>query len=153
MREYLFRGKRTYDGNWVYGNLIRDDCKNVFIIPQSDFYVDGHHLYYYDESDTPVFIDEYTIGEYTGLLDRNGNKVFEGDILRIYKNMSGMDDYYYPPLEYPELVVVRWDMCAWTWETLTEDKYYIHFPDAWCHYECEVIGNEFDNPELMKEVK
>ena len=35
------------------------------------------------------------------------------------------------------------------WETLTDDKYYIGFPEAWCHYECEVVGNIFDNPELL----
>lgn len=152
MREYLFRGKRTDNGEWVAGRLLADDV----IVPSGQpFSIDDG--IYSEPSDlenlTMYEVDKNTVGQYTGLVDRNGNKVFEGNILRIYKNMSGMGDYYYPPLEYPVPVVVRWDMCAWTWETLTEDKYYIHFPDAWCHYECEVIGNEFDNPELMKEVK
>lgn len=152
MREYLFRGKRTNNGEWVTGRLLADDV----IVPSGQpFSIDeGIYAGPSDLENLIMYeVDKNTVGQYTGLMDRNGNKVFEGDILRIYKNMSGMGDYYYPPLEYPVPVVVRWDMCAWMWETLAEDNRYIGFPDAWCHYECEVIGNEFDNPELMKEVK
>lgn len=150
MREYLFRGKRTDNGEWVTGRLLADDV----IVPSGQTFCINAGI----RSDSVGHlalceVDKQTVGQYTGLMDRNDSKVFEGDILRIYKNMSGMGDYYYPPLEYPVPVVVRWDLCGWTWETITEDKFYIHFPDAWCHYECEVIGNEFDNPELMKEVK
>lgn len=36
------------------------------------------------------------------------------------------------------------------WETLCEDKRYISFPNAWCHYECEILGNIHDNPELLE---
>ena len=52
--------------------------------------------------------------------------------------------YKSPPIEYPVNVVVKWDMCAWMWETLGDKKYYLSIPDAWCHYECEVIGTVFD---------
>ena len=91
-----------------------------------------------------------TVGQYTGLTDKNGRKIFEGDILKIARVSDSIGSYYHPPLNYPVNVVVKWDMCAWMWETLCEDKRYIHFPDAWCHYECEVIGNIHDNPELLK---
>lgn len=50
---------------------------------------------------------------------------------------------------YRKKVVVKWDFCAWMRETRNTDKYYISFPSAWCHFECEVIGNIFDNPELL----
>ena len=84
------------------------------------------------------------------MTDKNGKKVFEGDILKIARVSDSIGSYYYPPLVYPVNVVVRWDMCAWNWETICKDKRYIHFPDAWCHYECEVIGNIHDNPELIE---
>ena len=51
---------------------------------------------------------------------------------------------YENQLEYPVNVMVKWDMCAWMWETIEAEKYYISFPNAWCHYECEIIGTVFD---------
>ena len=95
-------------------------------------------------------VDEETVGQYTGLKDKNGKRIFEGDILHIAKIADGLGGYYQPPLDYPVNVVVKWDLCAWMWETLCEDKRYISFPDAWCHYECEVIGSIHDNPELLE---
>ena len=95
-------------------------------------------------------VDRETVGQYTGLNDKNGKRIFEGDILRIAKISDGLGSCYHPPLDYPVNVVVKWDLCAWMWETLCEDKRYISFPNAWCHYECEIIGNIHDNPELLE---
>lgn len=139
MREFLFRGK-TEKGEWVYGDLLHPDfCGNGYAI--EDFSKGKNNC-----SDV---IPE-TIGQYTGLTDKNGKKIFEGDILKIARVSDGTGSYYYPPLNYPVNVVAKWDLCAWMWETLCKDKRYIGFPDAWCHYECEVIGNIHDNPELLK---
>ena len=96
---------------------------------------------------TPV--DRETVGQYTGLKDKNGQRIFEGDVLKISKKSDSLGAYFFPPIDYPHNVIVRWDMCAWLWEVIGKDKYYIQFPDAWCHYECEVIGNIHDNPELL----
>ena len=64
--------------------------------------------------------------------------------------MDGMGTYYSPSIQYPVNTVVKWDMCAWMWETISPDKRYITFPESWCHLECEVIGNIHDNPELLE---
>lgn len=141
-REILFRGFHSCDGpdtivvdgekvkgKWIEGYLwskrtigVTSPCGNL------------------DE----VVVLPSTVGQYSGLTDNAGNKVFEGDILKIAKAMDGMGGYYYPPLEYPVNVEVKWNLCGWMWETLGADKYYIGFPDAWCHYNCEVIGTVFD---------
>lgn len=136
MREILFRGKRMDNGEWAYGFLVK-----MF----GAYYIIGK-----DDENTAYEVTKETVGQYTGLNDKNGNRIFEGDILHISKIADGLGGYYQPPFDYPVNVVVKWDLCAWMWETLCEDKRYISFPDAWCHYECEVIGNIHDNPELLE---
>ena len=141
MREILFRGKRLDNGEWVYGSFLQveheDGSFTAAIFHQKDAGGDAE-------------VSPATVGQYTGLKDKNGKRIFEGDILRIAKISDGLGSYYHPPLDYPVNVVVKWDLCAWMWETLCEDKRYISFPNAWCHYECEIIGNIHDNPELLE---
>lgn len=136
MREILFRGKSPASGLWIIGDL-RQYPSGAKAIKANDML----HI-------MEVIPD--TVGQFTGLMDKNGTKIFEGDILSIARRMDGMGTYYFPAIEYPVNVVVKWDMCSWMWETIAEDTRYISFPDAWCHYECEVIGNIHDNPELME---
>ena len=143
MREILFRGKRTINGDWVYGDFVRGNERKS--LRDSIFVYDSETQSFNDYEINPS-----TLGQYTGLTDKNGKRIFEGDILHIAKNADGLGGYYQPPLDYPVNVVVKWDLCAWMWETLCDDKRYISFPDAWCHYECEVIGNVHDNPELLE---
>lgn len=131
MREILFKAKRWSDGKWVYGDL--NHLQDSVII---HWYNNGCRVA--DE------VDPSTVCQYTGLTDKNGKKIFEGDVLKIAKKSDGIGAYFFPPLEYPVNVMVKWDMCAWMWETLGENKYYISFPEAWCHYECEIIGNIYD---------
>ena len=77
MREILFRAKRKDDGKWVYGDLTHV----IRITPNRDkkcIRVGG-----YD-------VDESTIGQFTGMLDSNGEKIFEGDIVEFKNHLKGL---------------------------------------------------------------
>ena len=148
IRELIFRGFHPCDGpetivvdgekvkgEWVYGNLFVNKLTGQHMIIAPNKEID---LFDY------MTVTPSTVGQYTGLDDSAGRKVFEGDTLKIAKKADGFGVYFSPPIEYPVNVTVKWDMCAWMWETLGDKKYYLSFPDAWCHYECEVIGTVFD---------
>lgn len=143
MREILFRGRGIEPRYWYEGELINT---KGFIPPYMPMILEPD-----EKSDGRAYdVDPCTVGQFTGLLDLNGKKVFEGDILKIAKRSDSGGGYYHPPIDYPVNVVVKWDHCGWMWETLCEDKRYIGFPEAWGHYLCEVIGNIFDSQELVR---
>lgn len=78
MREILFRGKRTDNGEWIYGNLLSTDDDGICIIQN---HVPHHLLKNYE-------VDPETVCQYTGLTDENGMKIFEGDIVK-YESYDG----------------------------------------------------------------
>ena len=132
MRKILFRGK-TLDGFWVRGDLIRTSPCECHIVTAD---LDDYNNITFSFED---FVDCKTVGQYTGLIDKNGKGIFEGDIVRYQR---GIDRF--------ELMIVVWNegtaslVLAYSkdmnyYETLMNTKYY-----------CEVIGNIHDNPELLE---
>ena len=126
MRDIIYRGK-TKDGEWEYGGVVIYE-KDAFIITKEDFSwsIMGDRGDY-DGCITPVLPE--TVGQYTGLTDRNGKKIFEGDIV---KN------------EFGEI-----DKVAFLFGRFVPFNRYPEYRCFFCE-RCEVIGNIHDNPELLE---
>ena len=134
MREIKFRGFRTVQKDWIYGNLIVDENGTKYIVENNLFSADGHHLVY-DPTDEPAFIDQKTVSQYTGMHDSNGEDIYEGDIVRTSDN----DD---------ELAVVEWDDEDLRF-TVTHGNVVNGLGEEYYPREVEVVGNIYDNPELL----
>lgn len=127
-REILCRGKRIDNGEWAYGNYV--NCTGPDCQPnETRHYIVGYPNAWYE-------IYTSTLGECTGLRDRNGKRIFEGDILRYDGEKSIYD--------------VRWDYHRWLvqmhgdYPTMPDD-----LDDFFCQY-AEVIGNIHDDQELLE---
>lgn len=137
MREVLFRGKSVDNDEWVEGCLL-DAKEDTYIIPHG-------YEYLYDELEKLAFnvtrhiVIPETVGQFTGLTDKNGRKIFEGDILGAYLDDEFPDDY--------TMVKVIWHNNGWYTQQNKALPDMLEYADS---QRFEVISNIHDNPELLK---
>ena len=134
MREILFKAKRIGDDGWVEGyyqkrhNFLGNEKHLIFP-------VDSHTVWEYTE------INPENLCQFTGLCDKNGKKIWENDILMAHLDESYPEDVTYETIE--------WGVAGWVGhETGSIDREYI---DKFDLEHFEVVGNIFDNPELLQE--
>ena len=134
MREILYRGKRKDNGEWVKGYFYRISEKLNPFIMLIDSNAESHEV-----------IPE-TIGQYTGLTDKNGKKIFEGDIIKTHGNDSYVIKYgEYIPRNY---CLARYhDKPTIGFYAYDGERCFQLSTNSRCY---EVIGNIHDNPELME---
>ena len=139
MREILFKGKRIDNGEWVEGFLFH--CLNN----GEELCIGNEPLSAYDYSEiigeyrTWFPIDENTICQYTGLTDKNGNKIWENDIVK---------GLFYHGLEVKAVVSFKYGAFGLKWNRGDVEEFSAF--TSICNVEYEIIGNIFDNPELLE---
>lgn len=156
MREIKFRGKRVYNGEWVYGNFVMyDEQASMFVL------FDG------DEYPTVEPVDPATVGQSTGLKDKNGQEIYEGDLIEFKSGISTCFGNKPTVKESVHVDAVEWMgiECAgrgrgcWGTRIVKADKFNdhklgnpvsnaIHTP---IHLYGEIIGNIHDSHELLEE--
>lgn len=164
MREVLFKAKRIDNGEWIEGNLVlSNDAEEDFraiIIPQTDSNMFTNHEGFKEVSCDLGFenwykVDKNTICQFTGLTDKNEKRIWENDVLK------GFEYPYLHDGKYNYFAEVVWfENCpAFGLYTRKNPKAIVRgvsegnteFMEGWNPREWEVIGNIFDNPELLKE--
>ena len=127
-REILFRGARICDGQFVNGSLVEvnGECSSNESAP--------HIVISYGPDTFDWFeVDPETVGQFTGMIDKNGKKIFEGDIYNM-----GDDNIRY---------VVVWRKCMFIGKQIGSNSY-----AGLDYFESDIkkVGNIYDNPELLK---
>lgn len=143
MKEIKFRGKSLITKEWIVGSLVKVGNEN-YIVCFDEMELDGHHIRY--TSDRPVFTNQNTIGQFTGLYDRNQNPIYEGDIVRSceYKNIKHIVFY--------DNIVAAFVAVYIDENTGTDLETKCHITQEWIdNYLKEVAGNIYDNKELLNQ--
>ena len=147
MREILFRGK-GFDGEWYEGSLLIEthekpsETSVCYLIKNTTYGYDSDYAFdntYMSGCEAAVIPD--TIGQYTGFTDKNGKRIFEGDIVDVEYDIQ----YVGVAADRIGLFVVVFDDGSFMKQK--NDGGLFHFIPS---DKCEVVGNIHDNPELLK---
>lgn len=152
MREILFRGKainrdkgyhrtKYKNGDLIYGLVTRLYDNRFENLPAEMTDINGV---------SGIEVDYKTIGQYTGLTDKNGKKIFEGDIVTYEDTEADYEGYHDNVfLNRGEVGISAWDGIYFTnRQTVDMNDLY----ESETMVDCEIIGNIHDNPELLKEL-
>lgn len=146
MREILFRGKRVDNGEWIEGNLYESKMSGCYIlIPQikvrrKDGVVIG-------DTFTVHEVAHETIGQFTGLYDKNGKRIFEGDI--VSQNRNGFETLYVTIFTDKDVgscgcCYPSFDGIGFVFESVKGTR-----ANVFDMYPLEVVGNIHDNKEML----
>ena len=128
MREIIFRGKSLVTKEWVYGDLFQHG--------EQRFIMTGGHN---------IEVDPESVGQFTDTTDKNGVKIFEGDIVHLYGDKGTSTRF----INYITLVIfAHGGFCAIDG---TPDDYAVCRFDFTSTLNCEIIGNIHDTPELIED--
>ena len=133
MREILFRGKRVDNGEWVYSSFIMQDKEHKLLLAEVELF-DGEKW---------RAVDPETVGQYTGARGYDGKRIFEGDIVRFdYVDDDGNDSH--------EDFLIIFKKGAFRAQYLGNVKCAPNIFDDIAIDEGYVVGNKWDNPELLE---
>lgn len=142
MREIKFRGKSLETGEWIFGDLIENQGR-FFIYKASS------ETTFKDDDDGQIVlvakeVDQKTVGQYTGLKDKNGKEIWEGDIVKAPLLDPIFGDVLSDAFDNVEIAFNNGSFVV----AYYKGRHNIYLQDL--HSMVEVIGNIHDNPELLK---
>ena len=143
MREILFRAKDEASNKWVYGYYVHlpsaAGSVHIMQVPAGNP----------DESNTAYYIIPETVGQFTGLTDKNGKKIFEGDIIHYIDDYDDFDGF---TRTVDEKAIILWDKdyCGFACKIIGDESEDVYsWLDFFVKPDLAVIGNIHDNPELF----
>lgn len=127
MRTIKFRGKRLDNGEWLYGDLMHDNAGGCYVYP-----IESENLFKENK------VNPDTVGQFTGLIDKNGKEIYEGDVVSFV-----IDEHHF-------YGIIKWGSCRACF-FIGDPTHSIRLPlcgSFELKETLEVIGNIHDNPEL-----